>query len=154
MVTVLMSLSCTDQCNRIDCRNGGICLEGNCDCPEGFLGDLCEIKDLCYGVTCAYDGECMDGSCVCIELTKDYIIGAWLFEGTNYVITFSADGNWMGIIGHMETYVVNTSSRTIDLYILSGNYTSSYIVLEEGFGCDRLNLGTPEGEISKVLIRQ
>lgn len=44
-----------DLCENVDCGPGD-CLEGICECPEGFIGDNCEIK-LCFGVPC-YNGDC------------------------------------------------------------------------------------------------
>jgi hypothetical protein len=32
-------------CQGIDCQNGGVCKEGTCNCPDGFSGEFCEIKD-------------------------------------------------------------------------------------------------------------
>lgn len=34
-----------DSCTIISCENGGICLSGICQCPPGFSGENCEIKD-------------------------------------------------------------------------------------------------------------
>ena len=45
--SVLVTSGCSDEssedpCNAIICENGGSCLEGLCDCGEGFEGDFCE----------------------------------------------------------------------------------------------------------------
>lgn len=44
-----------DPCDEVACGPGD-CVEGVCDCPDGFTGDNCEIK-LCFGV------ECLNGDC-------------------------------------------------------------------------------------------
>ncbi|MEM7655838.1 MAG: hypothetical protein AAF399_06895 [Bacteroidota bacterium] len=43
---VLLANSCReDPCEGITCQNGGICLDGNCDCIPGFIGDFCQFFD-------------------------------------------------------------------------------------------------------------
>lgn len=40
----IFSTSCKDECKDVNCLNGGICDEGICDCPVGFVGENCEQK--------------------------------------------------------------------------------------------------------------
>ncbi|MEM9548403.1 MAG: hypothetical protein AAGA77_20635 [Bacteroidota bacterium] len=154
LITLLMHSCADDPCKDINCLNGGLCIEGSCDCPEGFVGAFCEQKDVCLGVTCPYDGECMEGSCICVDLTKNYIDGAWLFEGTNYVLRFNVDGSFWDAGGKEYTYELNMSARTITTYDLDGSHVFTYNILEDNFFCDKLNLGTAEGEKTNTLIRQ
>ena len=65
--SALTFTSCTDECKDVVCENGGICEDGNCDCPNGFSGVSCEVEDLCVtqNVTCLNDGVCVDGECSC-----------------------------------------------------------------------------------------
>lgn len=44
LVTVLLTFAACQQdpCEEVSCQNGGVCMEGTCDCPEGFTGDQCE----------------------------------------------------------------------------------------------------------------
>ncbi|MGD1844798.1 MAG: hypothetical protein ACFB10_05330 [Salibacteraceae bacterium] len=51
---MLTQQSC-DDCNNVDCQNGGTCDAGDCSCPTGFTGDECET-DLCASVTCLNGG--------------------------------------------------------------------------------------------------
>ena len=33
---------CGDPCDGVACQNGGTCVEGDCNCPEEFIGTNCE----------------------------------------------------------------------------------------------------------------
>ena len=56
-----------DPCENITCNNGGTCIEGTCNCPDGFSGPQCEIEDLCItqNVECMNGGVCDEGNCDC-----------------------------------------------------------------------------------------
>jgi len=45
LLTILLP-SCSEDapCKDITCQNSGICIDGKCDCPDGFEGDLCQKK--------------------------------------------------------------------------------------------------------------
>ena len=53
-------------CNvSVTCLNNGTCVgDGQCACPDGFTGSLCET-DMCDLVTCQNNGTCYQGHCVC-----------------------------------------------------------------------------------------
>jgi hypothetical protein len=56
-----------DECESTNCLNGGICVDGTCECPAGYNGTNCEIFDQCFNVTCLNGGNCVNGSCNCPE---------------------------------------------------------------------------------------
>lgn len=66
LVASLAMVSC-DPCKKVDCNNGGDCLEGVCVCPDGYSGEYCDTVDLCIvdSVVCENGGECIDGECDC-----------------------------------------------------------------------------------------
>lgn len=44
-ITFLTACSDADPCESVICRNGGVCVDGTCDCPNGFSGVNCETTD-------------------------------------------------------------------------------------------------------------
>ena len=69
LVAMSTILTSCDQCEGINCSNGGKCEKGECECPDGFSGDRCELEDKCLtgAVNCQNDGVCVDGKCDCPE---------------------------------------------------------------------------------------
>jgi hypothetical protein len=58
----LMAGECMNPCKNVECVNG-TCVEGICDCDDGWDGTLCDV-DMCAGIDCDH-GDCVDGECVC-----------------------------------------------------------------------------------------
>ncbi|MCI4668670.1 MAG: calcium-binding EGF-like domain-containing protein [Bacteroidia bacterium] len=60
----IITISCTsDPCESLDCQNGGVCIDGDCQCPEDFFGNECEFKlDPCTIQQCSDAGtdECVE----------------------------------------------------------------------------------------------
>ena len=57
-------------CQVVHCQNGGLCLEGDCQCLDGFSGEYCEVTDdPCQFVQCENGGICDakfgDAECHC-----------------------------------------------------------------------------------------
>ncbi|MFN0204594.1 MAG: calcium-binding EGF-like domain-containing protein [Bacteroidia bacterium] len=54
--SIFVFSSCnTNSCNKVDCQNGGTCVEGSCQCPEGFSGASCEHQITCGLQSISYD---------------------------------------------------------------------------------------------------
>ena len=43
-VTTTVFYSCSDPCNDLRCENGSVCIDGTCNCLDGFMGKLCQIE--------------------------------------------------------------------------------------------------------------
>ncbi|MEO0897668.1 MAG: hypothetical protein AAFY71_14785 [Bacteroidota bacterium] len=58
LLIFLVLPSCAgDPCEDVECQNGGICLDGTCDCPENFFGRDCEFQlDPCTIQQCSTTG--------------------------------------------------------------------------------------------------
>lgn len=66
IVLALIFIGCKkDPCKTTVCYNGGVCVEGNCDCPPGYSGLKCQEYDACHNVTCLNGGTCVNGQCDC-----------------------------------------------------------------------------------------
>ena len=63
---VILAPGSGDQCADIDCGPNGTCVDGTCQCDEGFSGTNCETN-VCDAVDCGPNGSCngADGSCAC-----------------------------------------------------------------------------------------
>jgi hypothetical protein len=71
VLAMLSWYGCADDCENVNCENGGICIDGRCDCPEGFTGQRCEVElDPCLQLQCANADTCLVDNqgrarCVC-----------------------------------------------------------------------------------------
>ena len=48
----------------MNCRNGGVCVNGSCICPEGYAMFDCSL-DICDIIICMNGGVCLNGDCRC-----------------------------------------------------------------------------------------
>lgn len=82
-----------DACDRLMCENGGVCIDGACECPEGFIGPVCNVElDPCLIKQCRGNQtqECVvnnqnEAVCMCkTGFEGDLCENLWTdkFEGT------------------------------------------------------------------------
>ena len=45
ILSISLLFSCSDPCDDINCLNGGTCVEGQCNCAQGYSGADCSTKD-------------------------------------------------------------------------------------------------------------
>lgn len=76
VLSLLLLTGCNpDPCAEVECQNGGVCVEGDCDCPEGFFGPECEFQlDPCTIRACVSSNteSCVVGAdgrgfCNCVD---------------------------------------------------------------------------------------
>ncbi len=45
LLSAFLLVSCSDECDDVNCQNGGTCDDGVCQCPDGYIGDECQTED-------------------------------------------------------------------------------------------------------------
>lgn len=79
LLIMLLGACAKDPCTGVECLNEGICVDGSCDCPEGFIGPDCGIVlDPCINLDC---DPARTDSCLAISTSEARCICKPGFEG-------------------------------------------------------------------------
>ena len=129
----------TDPCEKINCLNGGACIDGTCACPTGYTGLRCEkrIVDPCENKKCLNDGTCINGSCNCppgysgvnCEIVSDCYVNN---KGTVVLNNKSATGKQYAVYvdgvlvgtpryGESATFMTYVGSHTLLVKVLNSS---------------------------------
>lgn len=149
--------SCTnnkpeDPCLAKICKNGGSCVMGTCDCPNGFSGDSCEInnRDRVLGV---YNSVVNSGSSYCNTTVYQITIEVSSL-GSNYVLIKNINGFGADVFGTVNAN--NSPTINIPNQVSGNNSFDGYITMQNdnitgGFSIDRSN---PYGYCTGTITRK
>lgn len=120
ILTVLGTACKPDACDKVLCKNNGICDNGFCDCPEGFTGVNCEIKiNPCFTLGCdtlnsVCDTTTTPASCICNEGWEGSLCNeTW---AKKYFGTFNA------------SEICNGTSNTYSAEVITGTKFNSMVI--------------------------
>lgn len=126
-----------DECKDVVCQNGGTCSNGNCACPAGFEGNLCQDKtNVKYAGT--YTAVDNIGSYI-VTITADPSNPTKVLVKNlgDYGCTIGGDITWDGITSSTMLTINDTKCATTlngsfnysnvsNITTLTGSYTATY----------------------------
>lgn len=150
MVLISIFFSACDECQNVNCINGGVCNSGQCDCLAGFSGNACQIEDECItkAISCENGKECVSGVCDCgtwyngagceTKVVDDYVgpyIGIFGCSNDNGSVAFSSSSS------ENELKITEYTGRVYNAVFLTENTFEIPIqTLPEEFGFGPLNV--------------
>ncbi|MBS1586219.1 MAG: calcium-binding EGF-like domain-containing protein [Bacteroidetes bacterium] len=118
--TAVTYTSCKkDKCKDVTCQNGGTCSDGNCTCPTGYSGTLCETGSAAKFIGTWYGDDC-SGNPASIEFDAggdgiSLILPSTIGNGAcvkNIAIHATANGNTVTIPSQHVADLCNTNGGT------------------------------------------
>ena len=118
---VVFSSCNPDACKDVVCANGGTCTDGNCNCPAGFEGTLCETQSLSKFLgsnngSAIYNFDDNSADTSCGHYTGTFTMSRSNADTTRLILTnFGGFGTTTSVYG-----TVNGNVLTIPLQTISG----------------------------------
>jgi len=116
---LLFSGCCKDACKDVDCGPNGFCVDGTCDCSEGYSGVNCQVN--CASVNCN-NGTCDPdtGECICDEG----------YEGDFCDMTIAAKflGTWIPV----EWECSNATTSMTSFTLIQGSEPNQFFFEDDG----------------------
>jgi len=159
LLGLLIGCEQDNPCENVKCGPGD-CVEGICDCPDGFSGVNCEIEE-CFGVDCIngncdpqtetcncdpnYFGESCDILCVNGEFENGDCNCSEGYEGvTCETVSRCRFIGWWGCVQWTSTSQVGGSP--------TAGFTPASIKMEEGFNIFEVELFPTENSNGVMLL--
>lgn len=118
-MAALNSCNDGDGCEDIVCQNGGVCVEGDCQCPDGYSGPNCEVSSFNNGVFVVHEGNFQGGNASLSFYSKDTeVMSNGVFTSVN-AIPLGDVAQSMEVYGGKGYIVVNNSGK-IEVVDLDG----------------------------------
>ena len=137
----LLSLSfaslpgCSDPCEDTSCINGGVCFDGDCDCPIGFTGVDCrsETREDFLG-TYQLVGQCEEDSASFILISRNPNRGDYL-----YIDNLGDEGIRVNAIVSGNEFQIDEQSFLEGTITGFGSYNNDQLLMNYTFTNDSLN---------------